>query len=733
MRKLHSGFAPLVAALLGISLTATAGEVSVWRQAEDHARKANLAVTYCLRYAEGWLQQADPQSGLLPRTLNQDGYWNAKDCAADNFPFLLLTGEMTGQHHIQRAARAIFEQERRLCPRVDHLPDTYYFDRQGFSAESPKMDDLIFGAAEYAKDGLLPIIEWSGPGPWLDRAGAGRGHLETCGFRHALRNASLIRDGSQRRSAAGREPSVLDDRGCAVSRMGLCTGRLLSAAPAAAERGQDRAAGPRMRSPGRIGGSLRHRVEDRCIQTRSVPSPHAPTARQHSVTRRVRGRHAAELVQSADRAEGQDTVSDGWGYVYNAFLTVALVDEHRPYRDAVEKALQHAHTHLGTNWEGYRGDGYADSVEGAINLLNRIPCETAWPWVEASLGIVHGLQRADGIAEGWYGDGNSAHTMMMHALWLTQGITARPWRKDVNLGAAQDANGSLRVYLSSEWAWHGTLRCDIPRHKVQLRMPLDYPRINQFPQWFTVDKNARYQVQENDGPERELSGDALIDYPVTLPEKGVLRLSIRPADVVADATTGVGADAADKRWRDRAFASNSAEEAATWSQETRAALAAVLGIDACAAQWGHVPLESREVSTQAAEGFRLAEVEISVSPDRRIRVLVGTPERLAPSGCPAVVCIGGHGSKPSDVFDANSIYRGFAAALARGAVVVSPDIAYHERDGSYKTLMGQRTWDLMRCVDYLCARSEVDPARIGGAGLSLGGEMAMWLGAWTRA
>ena len=43
--------------------------------------------------------------------------------------------------------------------------------------------------------------------------------------------------------------------------------------------------------------------------------------------------------------------------------------------------------------------------------------------------------------------------------------------------------------------------------------------------------------------------------------------------------------------------------------------------------------------------------------------------------------------------------------------------------------MGERLWDLMRCVDYLRSRADVDPARIGCAGLSLGGEMAMWLGA----
>ena len=43
--------------------------------------------------------------------------------------------------------------------------------------------------------------------------------------------------------------------------------------------------------------------------------------------------------------------------------------------------------------------------------------------------------------------------------------------------------------------------------------------------------------------------------------------------------------------------------------------------------------------------------------------------------------------------------------------------------------MGERLWDLQRCVDYLEAMPEVDRKRIGCAGLSLGGEMAMWLGA----
>ena len=43
--------------------------------------------------------------------------------------------------------------------------------------------------------------------------------------------------------------------------------------------------------------------------------------------------------------------------------------------------------------------------------------------------------------------------------------------------------------------------------------------------------------------------------------------------------------------------------------------------------------------------------------------------------------------------------------------------------------MGERLWDLMRCVGYLETLASVDKSRIGCAGLSLGGEMSMWLAA----
>jgi hypothetical protein len=50
----------------------------------------------------------------------------------------------------------------------------------------------------------------------------------------------------------------------------------------------------------------------------------------------------------------------------------------------------------------------------------------------------------------------------------------------------------------------------------------------------------------------------------------------------------------------------------------------------------------------------------------------------------------------------------------------------YEKD---RTLMGERLWDVLRCADYISTLKEVQAERMGCAGLSLGGEMAMWLGA----
>jgi len=135
-------------------------------------------------------------------------------------------------------------------------------------------------------------------------------------------------------------------------------------------------------------------------------------------------------------------------------------------------------------------------------------------------------------------------------------------------------------------------------------------------------------------------------------------------------------------------------------------------------------------SSAAAKGgkFTRYDLEMNSTPTRRIPVVLTIP--AGEGRFPAVVCIHGHGGNRNIVHAGESIYGGFALELAnRGCATIATEVGQHNVYEKDRALMGERLWDVMRCVSYLTSRPEVDAGRIGCAGLSLGGEMAMWLGA----
>ena len=186
--------------------------------------------------------------------------------------------------------------------------------------------------------------------------------------------------------------------------------------------------------------------------------------------------------------------TDNWGYDLNGFYTVYLVDKTPAYRDAVLKALGSLTAHYtGYPWENGGADGYADSIEGAINLYNREPVASAVKWLDSETKVMWAKQKDDGVIEGWHGDGNFARTTIMYCLWKTKGLTIRPWREDIVFGAVQEPD-ALKITLRAEKDWTGKLFFDAPRHKTVMRMPIDWPRINQFPEWFTAHAEKRHDL-----------------------------------------------------------------------------------------------------------------------------------------------------------------------------------------------------------------------------------------------
>jgi hypothetical protein len=220
------------------------------------------------------------------------------------------------------------------------------------------------------------------------------------------------------------------------------------------------------------------------------------------------GRNAHGMIYASvdPRAgKGGGRICDTWGYTYNGVYTVYLSDGTEAYRQAVRRALASLKDHyLDYHWGS--ADEYADTVEGAINLLNCEDIPSAGEWADATIRRMWARQRPDGVIEGWHGDGNNARTSLLYALWKTRGLTARPWRPDLRFGAVRRGK-ALCVSVRAERPWAGRLLFDRPRHKTDLHLPIDYPRLNRFPEWFTVASDKRYAVREGPaGRERTLTG-----------------------------------------------------------------------------------------------------------------------------------------------------------------------------------------------------------------------------------
>jgi hypothetical protein len=195
-------------------------------------------------------------------------------------------------------------------------------------------------------------------------------------------------------------------------------------------------------------------------------------------------------------------ICDNWGYMYAAYLALAQVLENKAiaqpsinnYRQEVKRTLENIHLYSFFPWEReFEMDGQVDSIESALYLLNRISVPGAFRWMDEEAGALFSLQKPDGSVNRDYLDGNFIRTSLLYGFYKTQGTYLKPWREDVRVGAYCSADG-LYLHLECELAWQGKLYFDHPRH--QLTCSVNYPRVNEWPEWFVVEKDAAYVVTD---------------------------------------------------------------------------------------------------------------------------------------------------------------------------------------------------------------------------------------------
>ncbi len=143
-----------------------------------------------------------------------------------------------------------------------------------------------------------------------------------------------------------------------------------------------------------------------------------------------------------------------------------------------------------------------------------------------------------------------------------------------------------------------------------------------------------------------------------------------------------------------------------------------------------VPLDARVLRRveSPTNNYVLEELTLQSLPDRRAHAWLARPAQ--PKGkVGAVLGLHGHVGTGEQVVRGTGLYWYGRALIERGYVVIAPDIGQHELQHTNWTLMGERIWDALRCLDYVATLPEVDPSRLAVAGLSLGGETTMYVAA----
>ncbi len=462
-----------------------------------------------LSFTNAWLEMSDSESGLIPTNLNKKiDLWEPANSAADNYPFMVLTAYLLDKDLYNGVLLDMLNNEKKLTSRIGSLPDVYSFTKKTFENEILDLGNIIFGASEYIKDGLMPLNEFIGPSPWQERMIeilddlyihiSDFDSLDT----YYTKTSYVEEINGEMLQTLSRVYWMTNDQKYLDWAIKIADHYLLEIDLSNVEYLKLRDHGCEI-----IGGLSELYITLHLLshEKKYEYQPHLYRLLDKILTfgRNQDGFFYNSINLKANQVI-DNRIADTWGYTLNAFYTVWMTDKKSEYIKAVLKPFKSLNnSYRNFEWEpknqlGPLGsqDGYADAIESGINLYNRRQDSELKAWIDSEIQVLFGMQKNSGIIEGWHGDGNFARTALMYGLWKTQGAHLEPWQPTVKIGAIS-TNDKRCFVITAEDDWEGQLMFDQKRYKTILNLPVDYPRINQFPEWFTLDHDAIYSIESN--------------------------------------------------------------------------------------------------------------------------------------------------------------------------------------------------------------------------------------------
>lgn len=500
-----------------------------WRRAERSSEYAGIALSKVQRWLhERCLPMRDEGTGLFRPTGPE---WNYRDTAADCYPFYVWAAYYTDQKILNSVMVDTLEAEQRLCNHLDRLPVPYDMDN-GKKVIVP-LDGMIFGASEYAKDGLVPIVEITGKeSPWFDRM---RGLVDDI-FKHAPIETSYGMLPSKNIEVNGELLQILPRLYCITGEKKYLDW---------AHRLADSYLLPGDFAPTKlsdhgceiIGGLGLLLAVDKTARPEKFEQylPHMEAMFDKILKR---GTNSDGIIlaslQTTEGPHDDVILRDGWGYDFVGFLDHDMATGVPRYRNAIRRAMTNLlkPRYKKFNWDHSSRDNIADSVEGGLYLLYRIPTPEGFIWADREIAtqlVDH--TKPDRLWDTHKLEANTVRTVLIHTMLHTRNTIARPWKQGLQLGAAPCGDG-ICLFLKSDKPYEGRLQFDVPRHRLTMGLQQDWPRMNAVPEWFTVepDETHKYRVEELDADATLLvTGKSLSEgLPISLRAGQPLRLVVRP-------------------------------------------------------------------------------------------------------------------------------------------------------------------------------------------------------------
>ncbi|HET7217966.1 MAG TPA: hypothetical protein VFJ02_07950 [Vicinamibacterales bacterium] len=517
-----------IVACCGAAILARQQPSAGLRDARERGQRFERAVAAMQRVLDAWLERADRRTLLLPDRLPGLGsglkpgdpsrLYTPHNSGADLYPYLILTSELTAPDLYRGRMLEMLRNEVQFTNTTWGIPGN--LDLNTGTLGEPSM----FGAGEYAKDGLLTVTEYLGRTPWyyrmVDMVAAAMEHapVESRFGRLPASDSELNGDYLQVLARLG---TMTGDHRFVEWARRIADAYIEEVIPGShgvpsgkwdftAHTGDQHL---RFRDHGNeiIVGLLLQYANEQRWETPRAQRWRPVIARM--LDRVLESANADGLlydeVDTATLAPFTRTLSDNWGYVYGAVYTFYQCSGESRYRDAVLKVLRNLPKYRRHVWEPRPRDpelplgsfdGYADTIESALYLVAREPVPEALEWIESEMQIMLSMQKRDGHIEYWYGEGNFNRTAMLYALMQSAGVRPAQWQPGMRVGAVKDGP---RLHLSLAVPSPTLVRFDFARHRRVLNLDRNYVRLNEFPEWFTVDENTLYRVSDASDARRD--------------------------------------------------------------------------------------------------------------------------------------------------------------------------------------------------------------------------------------